>query len=345
MVVIKANAYGHGLRELAAIAGDAGDWLGVNSLSEAVEISQLGIRKPVVILGYSEAQSAETIVANGYRQVVYRLDIAEALSRAAQKLGEPARIHVKIETGTNRQGVALEDLEGFVQGVKAFPGVEIEGVYTHFANIEDTLDPSFAQLQLRRFKQALGILEEGDIHPPHIHAAATAGTLLYSETDFNMIRLGIGAYGIWPSRETQLAARERGRVLKLAPVLTWKTKLAQIKQVAVGDYVGYGLTYQASRRLRIGVLPVGYYDGYDRQLSNTGRVLIRGQFAPVIGRIAMNMTMIDITDIPAKHDDEVVLIGRQGDHEIRAEDVAEKCSTIAYELLSRINPLLARIVS
>jgi alanine racemase len=160
-----------------------------------------------------------------------------------------------------------------------------------------------------------------------------------------MIRLGIGAYGIWPSRETQLAARERGRLIKLTPVLTWKTRVVQIKKVSAGDYVGYGLTYQAGRAMRVAVLPVGYYDGYDRQLSNSARVLVREHYAPVIGRIAMNMMMIDVTDIEAENDDEVVLIGRQGSHEIRVEELAEKCGTIAYEFLARINPFLHRIVT
>jgi alanine racemase len=276
--------------------------------------------------------------------VVYRRDVAEALSRAAVALGHTAYIHLKIETGTNRQGVPLDELEAFMGFVRDLPAVEVEGLYTHFANIEDTLDPSFAQLQLHRFHEALAILEKLKIRPPTIHAAATSGALLYPETSFGMIRLGIGAYGIWPSRETQLAARERGRQIKLTPVLAWKTRIAQIKKVPAGDYVGYGLTFQASRAMRVAVLPIGYYDGYDRKLSNSARVLVRGQFAPVIGRIAMNMTMIDVTDIDSQNDDEVVLIGHQGSHDIRVEELAEKCGTIAYEFLSRINPLLPRVV-
>jgi alanine racemase len=345
MVVVKANAYGHGLRELALLAGRAADWLGVNSVDEANLVAAYKSGKPVAILGHSELESAETIVLNDYRQVVYRRDVAEALSRAAVKLGKTAYVHLKIETGTNRQGIAVDDLEGFVQSIQALPALAFEGAYTHFANIEDTLDPSFAQSQLHRFHQALGILERLNVRPSRIHTAATAGALLYPETGFAMIRLGIGAYGIWPSRETQLAARERGRLIKLTPVLTWKTRIVQIRKVPAGDSVGYGLTYQASRTIRVAVLPIGYYDGYDRKLSNSARVLVRGQFAPVIGRIAMNMTMIDVTDIDAETDDEVVLIGHQGNHEIRAEELAEKSGTIAYEFLSRINPLLPRIVT
>src|SRR5262245_16066880 len=160
-----------------------------------------------------------------------------------------------------------------------------------------------------------------------------------------MVRLGIGTYGIWPSRETQIAARERGRLLSLTPVLTWKTRVAQVKDVNTGDYVGYGLTYRASRPMKLVVLPIGYYDGYDRKLSNSGRALIHGKPASVIGRVAMNMTMLDVTDIGAELDDEVVLIGRQGNAEIRVEELAEKIGTISYEVVARINLLIRRVAT
>ena len=344
MAVVKANAYGHGLREVAPIAAERADWLGVNSIDEATEISRLGISKPIAILGYSSADSAETIVAAGYRQVIYRIDAARALSSASVSLGLPARIQLKIESGTNRQGVRLDELATFVNALLQLPGIEIDGAYTHFANIEDTLDPSFAQSQLKRFHDAIAILAAANVHPPHIHAAATAGALLYPHSGFSMIRIGIGTYGIWPSRETQLAARERGRPIPLSPALTWKTRIAQVKTIPTGDYVGYGLTFQAGHEMRVGVLPIGYYDGYDRKLSNSARVLVGGQYASVIGRVAMNMTMIDVTDIPAQNDEEVVLLGRQGERRIHAEELAEKSGTIAYEFLSRINPLIPRVV-
>src|SRR5262249_54016478 len=163
------------------------------------------------------------------------------------------------------QGIRLSDLPGFISELARLPGIEVEGAYTHFANIEDTLDPSFAESQVRKFKEALGILEGAGIRPAQIHASATAGTLLNPEMSFSMVRVGIGTYGIWPSRETQLAARERGKKPSLAPVLTWKTRVAQVKEVQAGDYVGYGLTYRTSRPMKLVVLPVGYYDGYDRK--------------------------------------------------------------------------------
>jgi alanine racemase len=345
MVVVKANAYGHGLEVYAPIAAEQADWLGVNALDEALAIRALGIQKPVAILGYTDPAQLDIVVANDFRQVVYRADIAEGLSKAAQSRNTSARIHLKLETGTNRQGIPLGELPELVQQIRSMPGLIIEGAYTHFANIEDTLDASFAERQLDKFREALKTLEQEGVRLTQIHAAATAGTLLYPETGFSMIRLGIGAYGIWPSRETQLAARERGRRITLIPAMTWKTRVAQIKTVEAGEHVSYGLTYQASHRMQVAVLPVGYYDGYDRKLSNCGRVLIRGRAVPVIGRVAMNMTMVDVTDVAAQPDDEVVLLGRQGNAEIRAEELAEKIGTIAYEIVSRINPRIPRIAS
>jgi alanine racemase len=344
MAVVKANAYGHGLEAVAPVAAERADWLGVNCIDEALTTTRLGIKKPVAILGHTPLEQLDDVATNGYRQVLYRLDVARALSEAARKHRTSARVHLKIETGTNRQGIRLSDLPGFIGELARLPGIDVEGAYTHFANIEDTLDPSFAESQVRKFKEALGILERAGIRPAQIHASATAGTLLYPEMAFSMVRVGIGQYGIWPSRETQLAARERGKKPSLAPVLTWKTRVAQVKEVQAGDYVGYGLTYRTSRPMKLVVLPIGYYDGYDRKLSNSGRALVHGQPASVIGRVAMNMTMLDVTDIGADLDDEVVLIGRQGDAEIRVEELAEKTGSIPYEVLARINPLISRVL-
>jgi alanine racemase len=342
MVVVKANAYGHGLEAAGSVIAEEADWLGVNCADEAMTLTRIGVTKPIAILGHTSLDRIADVVGGGYRQVVYRMDVANALSAAAAKLRTTAKVHLKIETGTNRQGVPIDELEDFVTTVKRMRDIEIEGAYTHFANIEDTLDPAFARAQVERFSQALGILKRLDVNPSQIHASATAGTLLYPDMDFNMVRVGVGAYGIWPSRETQIAARERGRQLSLAPILTWKTRVAQVKNIRAGDYVGYGLTYQARRAMQVVVLPVGYYDGYDRELSNSGRALIHGQHVPVIGRVAMNMTMLDVTDAGAQVDEEVVLIGRQGDAEIRVEELAEKIGTISYEVVTRINPLIPR---
>jgi alanine racemase len=344
MVVVKANAYGHGLEAVTPAVADSADWIGVNSVNEALAVTGLGVQKPIAILGHTSLDQIEHVVRNRYRQVLYRVDVAKALSDSATKLNTAAKVHLKIETGTNRQGIAVPDLERFTGELQRLPRIEVEGAYTHFANIEDTLDPSFAQAQLRRFQEALSILDHAGMRPAILHASATAGTLLYEEMDFNMVRIGIGAYGIWPSRETQIAARERGRWMTLAPILSWKTRAVQVKEVGAGAFVGYGLSYRSMRPMKLAVLPIGYFDGYDRKLSNAGRALINGQMVPVVGRVAMNMTMLDVTDVGAQVDDEVVLLGRQGDSEIRVEELAEKIGTISYEVLARLNPMIPRIV-
>ena len=342
MVVVKANAYGHGLETVSRSVIDQASWFGVDALAEALVVEQVAPGKPILIMGHSKASDARTIVEHNFRQVIYRPDLAQALSEAARALGKSARVHLKVETGTNRQGVAPNEIVSFGEAVVALPKMELEGVYTHFANIEDTLDPSFAKMQLQRFNEALEGLAGAGIRPTQVHAAATAGILLYPETHFTMVRLGIGAYGIWPSRETRIAARERGRGLDLVPVLTWKANIAQLKTIAAGEYVGYGLAFQASRKTTLAVIPVGYYEGYDRRPSSAGRALVRGKAVPVVGRVAMNMMMLDVTDTAPSLDDEVVLLGVQGDAEITVEELAEKIGTIPYEILTRINPGLER---
>jgi alanine racemase len=295
-------------------------------------------------MGHTPLRQLRDVVEHGFRQVLFRTDTARALSEAAQDVGKDALVHIKVETGTHRLGVPLFELESFLQEVGRLPGLDIEGMYTHFANIEDTLDPSFAHLQLERFQEGLEMAHRSGIRPRVIHTAASAGMILYPETHFSMVRVGIGAYGIWPSRETRIAARARKREIDLTPVATWKARVAQVKTVVAGDYVGYGLTYQASRTMRLAVVPVGYYEGYDRKLSNSGRALIRGQSVPVVGRVAMNMIMLDVTEAGVEPDDEVVLLGRQGEAEIGADEVAEKTGTISYEIVSRIHPALPRIL-
>jgi alanine racemase len=344
MVVVKANAYGHGLAEVAPLVARDSDWLGVDSLDEALELARLGLDRPTVILGYTPAGRTAEVVKRGFRQVVFRLDMAEGLSKAARKAKRNAAVHIKVETGTHRLGIPVSELGDFLGEIRRMPALEVEGVYTHFANIEDTLDPSFAQRQLQRFREALEIVKRAGIEPPVVHAAATAGVLLYPETHFGMVRVGIGAYGVWPSRETRVAARERGREISLQPVLSWKTRVAQVKDVAAGEFIGYGLTYEARRPMQVAVVPIGYYDGLDRKLSNSGRALIRGEAAPIVGRVAMNMVVLDVTATGASVDDEVVLIGRQEGAEIRVEELADKTGTIPYETLARIHPGLPRVV-
>lgn len=345
--VVKANAYGHGLVGVSRIALESGaEWLAVNSIEEAEQVRAAGIAAPVLCLGYVPLALLEKAVRLDVRLTVYNPATIERLGEITGRLGRKVRLHVKVETGTNRQGVRKEDLPDFARMIAGFPHLVLEGLSTHYANIEDVTEHRFAEMQLRHFSEACGLLESLGFSVPVRHTACTAAAILFPRTLFNMARVGIGLYGLWPSKETRISALQAGVALnELEPVLTWKTRIAQVKRVKSGETIGYGCTDLATQDTRLAVLPVGYYDGYDRKLSSIGYVLIRGRRAPVRGRVCMNMIMVDVTNIPeARVEDEVVLLGRQGDDAVSAEVLAGKIGTINYEVVSRINPALPRIV-
>ncbi len=225
-------------------------------------------------------------------------------------------------------------------------GLRLEGASTHFANIEDTTEHAYAEQQISTFARVVERLRAAGHDVPIVHAACSAATLLFTRTHLDLARIGIALYGIWPSKETYVSCLERGKpTLDLRPALTWKTRVAQVKAVPEGSYVGYGGTFRATRESRFAVLPVGYHEGYDRALSNVAHVLVRGRRAPVRGRVCMNMMLVDVTDVPGVAlEDEVVLLGAQGEERIRAEQVGVWCGTIPYEVVSRIHPALPRVV-
>lgn len=340
--VVKSNAYGHGAAQVASLLPSA-EWFGVNSLEEGQELRGHGVTRPILLLGHVALEELEAAVEADLALTVYNRETITRLSSLAS-LPRPARIHVKVDTGTARQGVLPHDLEDYLGLVKRSRNLSLEGISTHFANIEDTLNHDYAEMQISRFKAALEVVDRTVGRPPFVHTACTAAALLFSSTHFTMLRTGIGLYGLWPSRETLLAAREKGGALRdFHPVLTWKTRIVQVKTIAEGSFVGYGCSYKTMRKTVLGVLPVGYADGYDRALGNRAHVLVRGRRAPVIGRICMNLCMVDLTDVPgARLEDEVVLLGRSGEEEIAAETMAEWAGTINYEIVARISPILPR---
>lgn len=342
--VVKANAYGHGLPEIVSLLRDKVDVLAVDNIDEALTIRGIDKKVPVLVLGYTTLANLFLPIENDISFVVYNMEsLRKIVSLKMEKL---AKIHLKIETGLNRQGIQERDLPTFLKFIKSHKkSFFLEGVYTHYANIEDTLDSTFAMRQLENFREAIAAVRYKGFNPRFIHSAASAGTLLYPETYFSMIRLGIGLYGLWPSNETKLALSIKKKSITLEPVMTWKSIVAQLKSVERGESVGYGRTWYASRKGKIAVIPIGYSDGYDRKLSNSGRIIIGNSCAPVIGRVAMNMIVVDVTDIGnVKIEDEVILIGRKGRILVSAEDIAQKIGTINYEVVARINPLLPRIV-
>ena len=343
---VKSNAYGHGLIETAKIFLKAGaDWLSVNALYEARALRKTGITAPVYILGYVPFKGIHEALELDCRLVVYNYETVNKIGEAAQQSGKTARVHIKVETGGNRQGVLENELFEFAKHINTFKNIEIEGLATHFANIEDTTNHSFAELQFRRFETAANHLGSAGIDIPIKHCANSAATILFPKTHFQMVRVGISSYGMWPSNETYVSfVKERKNNFNLIPAFTWKTRIAQIKTVPAGEFIGYGCTYKTSHETRIAILPVGYYDGYDRGASS-GHVLIRAKRAAIRGRVCMNIIMVEITDIPeAKIEDEVVLIGQSSDEIVSAEQFAQWAGTINYEVTTRVNDRIPRIV-
>lgn len=332
--VVKANAYGHGLELCARIFASAGaDMLCVNEVAEAEAIASLGV--PVYLLGPSLPEDAPRLAAAGCEVVSSSEPHVRALSAAGVACGVEVPVHLKVETGTNRQGVPADDVMRMVDLIRVSPGVRLAGVCTHLADVEDETEHTFARVQLDRFDAVtlgLGVPR---------HSASSAAHLLFERARMDMVRPGIASYGLWPSAETEIAARmvHGEGAVELTPALSWKTRVTQVKWAAVGDYVGYGRTRRLSRRTRVAILPVGYYDGFDRQLSGRAQVSVRGQLAPLLGRVCMNMVMVDVTEAPAEVGDEVTLLGG----ELSADLMAQHIGTISYEVTTRIHERLERV--
>ena len=345
--VVKSNAYGHGLEQIARLAVDGGaDSFCVHALEEAQALRRLGFAQDVLIMGHVPWTRLEEAVAEDFRLVLYDEESARRLAEIAGLTGRRPRVHLKIETGTHRQGLADAELARLLDRLESSPEIDIEGVYTHFADIEDTTDHSYAGEQLERFRAEVAELERRGHRPRRRHTACSAAALLFPETHFDMVRVGISQYGFWSSKETRLSfEHSRGAGEGPRPVLSWKARISQVKEIPQGASVGYGRTWQATRPTRLAILPIGYSDGYDRGLSNAAYALVKGQRAPVRGRICMNLTMIDVTDIPdVGIEDEVVLLGRSGGEEVSAETLASLAGTLHYEIVTRIAPHLPRLI-
>jgi alanine racemase len=340
---VKANAYGHGLEQICPLISDLVDFFAVNSIDEAVQIRKLGIKNPILIMGFIDWNDLQEAIDLNCSIVLYS---AKTLDFIGELQGE-AKIHLKIETGLNRQGIKLEELDFFLQKIAEKPNIKLEGIYTHLANIEDTIEHNYALQQIEKFRIAQQKAKEFGYQNLISHVSNSAAALLFPEFEFEMIRFGIALYGMWPSRETFIACRQKGLSLDFAPVATWKSRLAQVKKVKRGEYISYGCTYQTARNSMIGVLPIGYFDGYPR-CSSGAYVLVNGQRAPICGRICMNMMMVDLTDIVGEiqEGDEVIIMGKyKNSAEISAETLAKFTGTINYEVTTRINPILARIIT
>lgn len=329
LCVIKADAYGHGAVPLAKLFESRADFYGVACIEEAIELKKAGIKTPVLILGAVPKELYEDIVKYDIRVPIFSLEDAKALSAEAVKQGKTVPFHFCADTGMSRIGfqVTKESADTCLEITK-LPNIEAEGLFSHFATADEK-DLSKAIAQRDKFKEFIKLLEERGINIPIKHINNSAGIMNFDEY-FDMCRMGIILYGLYPSHEVD------ENLLKIKPVMEWHAHITHIKELEPGREISYGGTYKTGETRRIATIPVGYADGYPRCLSNKGKVLINGEFAPITGRVCMDQFMVDITGIDAKIGDTVVLIGKSGDKELSMEEVSESAYSFNYELPCRI---------
>ena len=343
MAVVKANAYGHGAVECAQrLAPEGADWFGVALPEEGIELRESGITQPILCLaGYWPGQAAACI-RHGLTTVVYRLEMIEALNQAAANAGVVADVHVKIDTGMGRLGVRFDQLSEFVAALSQFRNVRIDGVMTHLAAADDASCQPLTRDQIERFDDAVTVFRVHGFRPTHLHLANSAGVYGYRETWGNLVRPGGVLYGLWRD-VLGLATPSPG----LLPVMSLHSRICLLKWVPPGETIGYGCTFEASRRSLIATVPVGYHDGYMRGLSNRAHVIVRGMYAPVVGRVSMDLTLIDVTDVVGVEvNDQVTLLGwnrENAELKITAEDLARIVGALSYEVTCGVSARVPRI--
>jgi alanine racemase len=336
--VVKSNAYGHGLYAFSKVMDRIGiDGFCVDSVVEGLALRKAGIKKHILVLGptlparYGEAARKEITIS---------ISTFEGL-RALAKAKTVPDFHIKIDTGMHRQGFCLEDIPKVVAFLKRSKiKNSLKGIFTHFASAKDINYPSYTDKQFSKFNKARGMFAEAGFKNLISHAAATGGTLIDPKYHSDAVRVGIGLYGLWPSKELEV---QLGDKIKLYPVLSWRTVVTETKRLMAGEYVSYDLTERVPKEVMMAVLPIGYWHGFPRSLSSTGEVIVNGKRAKILGRVTMDMAMIALTGA-ARAGDIATLIGRDGDDEIFAWEPSQKSGTTHYEFLTRLNPLMERIV-
>ncbi len=340
MAVVKADAYGHGVKETVQTMLEAGATrLAVSMLDEALQLRHMGVDVPILVLGHTDPKRAGEILEHGVTQTVFSHDLAGALSAAALAAGKQARIHVKIDTGMSRVGFlpgysAVKD----VVAISRLPGMVVEGIFTHFASADEA-DPTFTERQFELFENILEELNRIGILIPIRHAANSAGILAHPRTALDMVRPGIILYGILPDPDIRTGG------IRLQPAMSLKAHVILVKEITTGMSVSYGRKWQAGRTSRIATIPIGYADGYSRLFTNRARVLVNGCPAPVVGTVCMDQCMVDVTDVPGEvhTGDEVVLFGEQGNNRIGVEELAALAGTIPYETVCLIGKRIPRV--
>lgn len=340
LAVVKTDGYGHGAVAMAHVLNEIGVYaFAVATIDEARELRASGIRNPILILGYVFPNDLQDVIDYNVTSTVFSFESAKMIADYAMKRGKIAKIHIKLDTGMGRIGfVPSPESAEEIKNIFKLPNIEVEGVFTHFATADES-DLGSAKNQAKLFEDFVNGLEADGYHFAIRHICNSAGVLAMNENYDNMVRAGIITYGLYPSDEVRCKDE-----LPLTPALELVSHVAYVKEVDAGFTVSYGSTYTTTGRTKIATIPVGYGDGYPRALSNKGRVLINGTYAPIIGRVCMDQFMVDVTNVPnCKQGDEVVLIGRQGENEISVDEVARDADTINYEIICGINKRVPRI--
>jgi alanine racemase len=343
MAVVKANAYGHGAVECARrLAAEGADWFGVALPEEAIQLRNSGITQPMLCLAGFWPGQASACIQHRLTAVIYRLDMLEALNQAATEAGVIVDVHVKVDTGMGRLGVRVDQISEFTAALERFPNIRIDGLMTHLAAADDNSCRPLTLDQIRRFEETVDVFRERGYRPTHLHLANSAGVYGHREAWGNMVRPGGVLYGLWRD-VLPLSISDP----QLVPVMSLHTRIIMLKWVPPGETIGYGCTFEASRRSLIATLPIGYHDGYMRGFSNRAHVIVRGIYAPVVGRVSMDLTLIDVTDVAGigLHD-EVTLLGwdrRNPELRIKAEDLSRIAGTLSYELTCGVSDRVPRV--
>lgn len=339
MAVVKADAYGHGSVECSRrLEADGIDWFGVALPEEGIELRKAGIRKLILCLGGFWAGQEQSLLNYNLTPVIYQLEKAELLNRAAKERGTSVEIHVKVDTGMGRIGVRYDAVAEFADRLKELGNLHVQGVMTHFAAADDLSENDFTALQIKRFNDAVATFENRGFHPVYKDLANSPGAIVHPESRQTMVRLGGVLYGLGDDVLPKNTEKP-----DLKPVLSLYTRIAHIKRVPEGETLGYGRTFRTEKDSVIATIPIGYQDGYSRTLSNTGRAIVSGAYVPVVGRVSMDWTLLDVSEMPNINiGDEVILIGEKGGLKVTAEELAAKTDTISYEITCGITRRVVR---
>ncbi|MFA5934360.1 MAG: alanine racemase [Candidatus Paceibacterota bacterium] len=340
LAVVKSNAYGHGLIDFSKeIVKNGVDFLGVDSIVEGLTLRREEIKTPILVLGYTLPELFNDAVDKNISITVSSFDTISEIKKLKIKSNKILKIHVKVDTGMCRHGFLLEDLEKVIKEIKSLKNIEVEGLYTHFSIAKDPAFPSYTKKQTKEFNIWVDAFRKAGFNSI-LHASATSGTIVFPESIFDMVRVGIGLYGVWPSKETENAFDTK---FSLKPVLSWKTIVGEIKKIQKGSRVGYDGTEVLEKDSIIAICPIGYWHGFSRNLSCKAKVLINGKKAKVLGRVCMDIIVVDISGIKGvKVNDEVVIIGKSGKEQIEVDDISTITGGSNYEFLTRINPLIKK---